>query len=133
MPKTAVRIRHPHIVIRKGFCGGSPVIAGTKFPVRSVVNYVLRQGMTPEELAAEFDWHKFMTRSPTITTTNQTSIRTLPPTARTARAGSSSADDGESPPTRRSVPETGRPHPPVAALRLFDSRRDVDAEKTRAT
>ncbi len=30
------------------------MIAGTKFPVRSVVNYVLRQGMTPEELAAEF-------------------------------------------------------------------------------
>jgi uncharacterized protein (DUF433 family) len=30
------------------------VIAGTKFPVRSVVNHVLRQGMTPEELAAEF-------------------------------------------------------------------------------
>ncbi len=56
MPKgTALKVRHPHIVIRKGFCGGSPVIAGTKFPVRSVVNYVLRQGMTPEELAAEFD------------------------------------------------------------------------------
>jgi uncharacterized protein (DUF433 family) len=30
------------------------VIAGTKFPVRSIVNYVLRQGMTPEELVAEF-------------------------------------------------------------------------------
>ncbi len=30
------------------------MIAGTKFPVRSVVNYVLRQGMTPEELVAEF-------------------------------------------------------------------------------
>ena len=30
------------------------MIAGTKFPVRSVVNHVLRQGMTPEELAAEF-------------------------------------------------------------------------------
>jgi uncharacterized protein (DUF433 family) len=30
------------------------VIAGTKFPVRSVVNYVLRQGIAPEELVAEF-------------------------------------------------------------------------------
>jgi uncharacterized protein (DUF433 family) len=30
------------------------VIAGTKFPVRSVVSYVLRQGVTPEELVAEF-------------------------------------------------------------------------------
>ena len=54
MPRTALKVRHPHIEARKGFCGGSPVIVGTKFPVRSVVNYVLRQGMTPEELAAEF-------------------------------------------------------------------------------
>ncbi|MCK6466881.1 MAG: DUF433 domain-containing protein [Candidatus Brocadia sinica] len=29
-------------------------MAGTKFPVRSVVFYVLRQGMTPEELVKEF-------------------------------------------------------------------------------
>ena len=28
--------------------------AGTKFPVRSVVHYVLRQGMSPEELVKEF-------------------------------------------------------------------------------
>jgi uncharacterized protein (DUF433 family) len=54
MTKSALKVRHPHIVARKGYCGGSPVIAGTKFPVRSVVNYVLRQGMAPEELVAEF-------------------------------------------------------------------------------
>ena len=54
MTKSALKVRHPHIVSRKGYCGGSPVIAGTKFPVRSVVNYVLRQGMAPEELVAEF-------------------------------------------------------------------------------
>jgi uncharacterized protein (DUF433 family) len=30
------------------------VLAGTRFPVRSVVGYVLRQGMTPEELVSEF-------------------------------------------------------------------------------
>ena len=54
MPRSALKGRHPHIVSGKGYCGGSPVIAGTKFPVRSVVNYVLRQGMTPEELVAEF-------------------------------------------------------------------------------
>ena len=54
MASSTLKVRHPHIVSRKGFCGGSPVIAGTKFPVRSVVNYVLRQGMTPEELVAEF-------------------------------------------------------------------------------
>jgi uncharacterized protein (DUF433 family) len=54
MARSSLKIRHPHIARRKGFCGGSPVIAGTKFPVRSVVTYVLRQGMTPEELVAEF-------------------------------------------------------------------------------
>lgn len=36
-------------------CGGSPVIRGTRFPVRSVVEYVLRSGMTPEELVAEWN------------------------------------------------------------------------------
>jgi len=45
---------HPYIGSHEDYCGGSPVIAGTKFPVRSVVNYVLRQGMTPEELVKEF-------------------------------------------------------------------------------
>jgi uncharacterized protein (DUF433 family) len=54
MPRSALKVRHPHIVTRKGYCGGSPVIAGTKFPVRSVVSYVLRQGMIPEELVTEF-------------------------------------------------------------------------------
>jgi uncharacterized protein (DUF433 family) len=54
MPTSALKVRHPHIVARRGYCGGSPVIAGTKFSVRSVVNYVLRQGMAPEELVAEF-------------------------------------------------------------------------------
>ena len=46
--------KHPYIVSIKTHCGGSPVIAGTKFPVRSVVFYVLKQGMTPEELVKEF-------------------------------------------------------------------------------
>jgi uncharacterized protein (DUF433 family) len=54
MQKTALKVRHPHVVVRKGYCGGSPVIAGTRFPVRSIVTYVLRQGMTPEELVSEF-------------------------------------------------------------------------------
>jgi uncharacterized protein (DUF433 family) len=46
--------KHPYIVSLKTLCGGSPVITGTKFPVKSVVFYVLRQGMTPEELVKEF-------------------------------------------------------------------------------
>lgn len=46
--------KHPYVTSVKTHCGGSPIIAGTKFPVRSVVFYVLRQGMTPEELVKEF-------------------------------------------------------------------------------
>lgn len=45
---------HPYVVSQANFCGGSPVIKGTKFPVRSVVNYVLQQGISPEELVKEF-------------------------------------------------------------------------------
>lgn len=49
-----LKIKHPYIMSIKTLCGGSPVIAGTKFPVRSVVFYILKQGMTPEELVREF-------------------------------------------------------------------------------
>jgi uncharacterized protein (DUF433 family) len=54
MTEPAKKIGHPYIVSRADYCGGSPVIKGTKFPVRSVVNYVLRQGVAPEELVKEF-------------------------------------------------------------------------------
>jgi len=50
----AKKADHPYIVSQTDFCGGSPVIRGTKFPVRSVVNYVLHQGISPEELVKEF-------------------------------------------------------------------------------
>lgn len=46
--------KHQYIISLKTHCSGSPVIAGTKFPVRSVVFYILKQGMTPEELVKEF-------------------------------------------------------------------------------
>ncbi len=45
---------HPYVKQQSDLAGGAPVVAGTKFPVRSVVQYVLRQGMTPEELVREF-------------------------------------------------------------------------------
>lgn len=48
------RTRNPHVERRPGVCGGVPVIRGTRFPVRSVVEYVLRQGMTPEEMVVEW-------------------------------------------------------------------------------
>lgn len=41
---------HPYVERRPGVCGGEPVIVGTRFPVRSVVTYVYRRGMTPEEM-----------------------------------------------------------------------------------
>jgi uncharacterized protein (DUF433 family) len=49
-----MKTKHPYIVSLKTHCGGSPIIAGTKFPVKSVAFYILRQGMTPEELVKEF-------------------------------------------------------------------------------
>ena len=48
------RVAHTHITSNEGICGGSPIIAGTRFPVRSVVTYVLYHGLTPEELVAKF-------------------------------------------------------------------------------
>lgn len=41
---------HPYVERRPGVCGGEPVIAGTRFPVRSVVTNIYRLGMTPEEM-----------------------------------------------------------------------------------
>jgi uncharacterized protein (DUF433 family) len=54
MAKLAKSAEHPYIISRADFCGGSPVIKGTRFPVRSVVHYVLQQGISPEELVKEF-------------------------------------------------------------------------------
>ena len=54
MPQTVKKLKHSYIVSKKEYCSGRPIIAGTKFPVSSVVNYVIRQGMTPEELVKEF-------------------------------------------------------------------------------
>ena len=54
MAQTSAKGKHPYVVSRKNYCGGSPIIAGTKFPVRAVVNYVLKQGLAPEELVKEF-------------------------------------------------------------------------------
>jgi uncharacterized protein (DUF433 family) len=54
MSKLAEKHEHPHIISQRDLCGGSPVIRGTKFPVRSVVNYILHQGLSPEELVREF-------------------------------------------------------------------------------
>ena len=54
MSTPELTLEHPHISAHRDHCGGSPVIRGTRFPVRSVVNYVLQQGISPEELVKEF-------------------------------------------------------------------------------
>jgi uncharacterized protein (DUF433 family) len=51
---TASKVQSPHVERRPGVCGGIPVIRGTRFPVRSVVEYVLHHGMTPEEMVAQW-------------------------------------------------------------------------------
>ena len=50
MPK----VPHPHITSDPAVCGGSAVIHGTRFPVRSVAVYVLQYGLAPEELVGKF-------------------------------------------------------------------------------
>lgn len=51
---TAPQVESAHVERSPGVCGGAPVIRGTRFPVRSVVVYVLRHGVTPEEMVR--DW-----------------------------------------------------------------------------
>ena len=54
MTPTSARVIHPHVASDATVCGGSPIILGTRFPVRSVVHYVLRLGFSPEELVERF-------------------------------------------------------------------------------
>jgi uncharacterized protein (DUF433 family) len=54
MVSAAQKSKHPHVTIVRAAGGNTAVISGSRFPVRSVVNYVLRQGLSPEELVREF-------------------------------------------------------------------------------
>lgn len=45
----AIKTGHLHITRKKGICGGEPIIAGTRTPVRSIVGYY-RMGMTVDEI-----------------------------------------------------------------------------------
>lgn len=54
MGRTIAEVRHPYVHRVKSVCGGEPIIRGTRFPVRSVVTYVFRQGMTPEEMVRKW-------------------------------------------------------------------------------
>lgn len=54
MAQDALKSEHSYIVKDPKIQGGEPIIRGTRFPVRSVVFYVLKNGMLPEELVREF-------------------------------------------------------------------------------
>jgi uncharacterized protein (DUF433 family) len=54
--KASEKPRHPYVVTRRDYCAGAPIIKGTKFPVRSVVTYVLQQGCLPQDLVKEFPY-----------------------------------------------------------------------------
>ena len=54
MPAAGPHVKHPYVTRKPGVCGGEPIIRGTRFPVRSVVVYVLHLGMAPEEVVR--DW-----------------------------------------------------------------------------
>lgn len=47
--------KHPYVDKVKGVCGGRAKIAGTRFPVSSVVGYTLRLGISPDELVRHFN------------------------------------------------------------------------------
>jgi len=52
--KRVAEVRHPYIHRKRGVCGGEPVIRGTRFTARAVVEYVYHLGMTPEEMVREW-------------------------------------------------------------------------------
>jgi uncharacterized protein (DUF433 family) len=50
----ASQARHPYIAQRATVQGGEPTIRGTRIPVRTIVQYVLQQGLPAEALVKEF-------------------------------------------------------------------------------
>lgn len=47
---------YPHIVRVAGLRGGRPVIEGTGYEVQHIVEYHYAVGMTPQQIAAEWDY-----------------------------------------------------------------------------
>ena len=43
-------VLHPYIESDQSVCGGSPRVAGTRIPVRTIATYVLQYGLSPDEL-----------------------------------------------------------------------------------
>ncbi|MBA7681386.1 hypothetical protein ES703_89724 [subsurface metagenome] len=49
MAKAILKVSHPHITMDESICNNSPIIVGTRTPVRSIVNYY-KDGLSPEEI-----------------------------------------------------------------------------------
>lgn len=47
------KTEHPHVECRPGVCGGRPVIAGTRIPVRLIAGFA-KEGMPMEELLGAY-------------------------------------------------------------------------------
>jgi uncharacterized protein (DUF433 family) len=45
-------IDHFHIIVKKGVCGGNPIIKGTRISVANIAGYYL-MGLSPEEIQRE--------------------------------------------------------------------------------
>jgi uncharacterized protein (DUF433 family) len=54
MVKSIEKINHYYVTQSLKIQGGEPIIKGTRFSVRSIVFYIIKEGMLPEELVREF-------------------------------------------------------------------------------
>lgn len=54
MSEGVTKTEYRYITRNEKIQGGEPVLKGTRFPVRSVVFYTVKEGMLPEELVKEF-------------------------------------------------------------------------------
>jgi uncharacterized protein (DUF433 family) len=55
MEGSKLKTQHPHISQDKNICNSSPIITGTRTPVRSIVSYH-KNGLTAEEIAAKLNY-----------------------------------------------------------------------------
>jgi uncharacterized protein (DUF433 family) len=53
-PTTAVPAVGEYVVVRPGYCGGKPHIAGHRIKVQHIAVWHLRMGMTAEEIVATY-------------------------------------------------------------------------------
>ena len=54
METTLTYKKHLYITRNQKIMGGEPIIKNTRFPVRYIIFYIVKEGMMPEELSKEF-------------------------------------------------------------------------------